>query len=96
MVAWFGNILVYSLPPFEGSNVLRSECEPFAFLALVRESGVPVTLYTSRIIRLDYVNWLDLFWERNADFAFSSERILRATNFILSTRSVLEDVNVTN
>jgi len=82
--------LVYPLPPFEGPNVFSRQCEPFAFFALVRKSGVPVGLYTSGIIRHDYVNWLDLFRELHGNFPFSSEGILRATDLIFSTSAVLD------
>jgi len=51
---------------------------------------MPISLNTSRIIRLDDMNWLELLRKLNANFSFAAQRIHSSTNFVFATRTMLQ------
>ena len=55
---------------------------------------MPVRLDTRRIVRLDDMNRFDLLGEFNADLTLSSKPIIRTADLVLTTRAVLNKVDV--
>ena len=57
---------------------------------------MPVRFDTSRIIRADNMDRLRLLRKLNGNFTFSSERIIRATDFVLAASAPYLSVYIPN
>src|SRR5437899_2686078 len=81
-------------PPLESTNILSREREPFTLFAFAGKPHVPIVLDASGIIRFDVMDWLKFLGKLDPKLTFPSERVVRPADFVLSPRTVLEEIDI--
>ena len=69
------------LAPFERSDVVRSELEPFAIYATRSKAAMPVRFDSGRIVCANGMLKGNGIWKRHADLLDSSFKLFASSNF---------------
>lgn len=77
---------LHEFTPFKGTHIGSGQVEPFAVLALLCETLVPVRLDAHRIIRADDVHSVRLLRQLQSDLTLASTGSVGAANLVVATR----------